>query len=71
MFGCINNDLLSTAWLISLCEKKMGIKSRLPRKNKKLIKRYMLFTKINHVIYGKQNIFMKDNGCVFTTHTKL
>ena len=71
MFGYLTDDLITTARLIRLCERKMGLRSRLPRVHKKWIKKYMVAIGVNHVIFRKQNVFMQNNGCVFTTHEHL
>lgn len=67
----LSKDQFATSELIMLCERKMGNKSRLPRVIKKYIKRYMLFYKLDAVVLKHQNVFMRDNGTIFTTRTKL
>ena len=71
----MTRELFETAYLIHLCEKKMsGNYSRLPRKTKKLVKRYMLFFGLDSIVLGKkrkQNIFMRKDGTIFTTKTLL
>ena len=71
----MTRELFETAYLIHLCERKMSSKySRLPRKTKKLVKRYMLYFGLDSIVLGrerKQNIFMRVDGTIFTTNTRL
>lgn len=69
----MKNEQIVIAELIRLCEKKMtGRKSRLPKKLKKLVKRYMRLRELNAIIIShKQNVFMREDGTIFTTKTLL
>ena len=71
----MKKELFEVAYLIHLCERKMsGRNSRLPRKTKKLVKRYMLHFGLDSIILGretKQNVFMREDGTIFTTKTLL
>jgi hypothetical protein len=71
----MKKELFEIAYLIRLCERKMSGKySRLPRKTKKLVKRYMLLVGLDSIILGgkrKQNVFMREDGTIFTTKTLL
>ena len=71
----MTKELFEIAYLIHLCERKMSGKySRLPRKTKKFVKRYMLYFKLDSIVLQgkrKQNIFMREDGTIFTTNTLL
>lgn len=71
----MKKELFEIAYLIHLCERKMsGEYSRLPRKTKKLVKWYMSLWGLDSIIlHGKrkQNVFMREDGTIFTTKTLL
>ena len=61
----LNNDREKTAWLIHLCQTKMNQRIRLPRKTKKLVKRYMIAFNLRHVILRKTEIFRTNDNHIF------
>ena len=66
-----NCDQFKTAELIRLCEKKMGVSARLPRRLKKIVKINMRYLNINFAhLNDSQDIFMREDGSVFIINVK-